>query len=269
MEFNQTSSKGKYIIYFLVITLLLCVVASIFLYYYYETPLTNDFPEYKFFITFKDIDTKETISTDFVLIHDDSIIYTGKTTSSIEEVKVYGNYSTNQFRIMNFGNNYYTTNYHILSAGTKELELHKIGNVSAKFDFGLNNEYKNITLTSNLYYRDLGYCVRWSKNILEVNDLKSPLLILDNCNDNSCSLGSSTPLRLKLKVDKCWYPQEYIDKNINYTIEFEIKNINSIDENDYLELYVFDSDRSLLNKQIIEDVNGKDVGGSDYKFVIK
>lgn len=248
----------------------------------------------------------ERIETNFVVVVDDVVILESKTNiNSYEEIKIPIEHSILQ--IFNYNDEHYTKHTVIFVGNQKSFDLgplHKFGEVFIDYEEGLNENggCKNITFYTNDWYQGTGYAIRWSSNILEVKDLNSPVGI-NLVNKELCELygynwinetidcgfwckkgigkqnityahceaefyGVSIPQRLKNKVDKIYYPRKTINSNTNLTVQICYTTINPLTEDDYIRIYAFDSGRSLKNREIIENIDGKDVGGKDWEFVI-
>ena len=278
-----SKSAGFFIVVFLLIIIIGGIIMFVLLRRDNQDPEV-EIPKVDYYLKAIDVETGEYVHTNYAVVFGKTLIRNGSIMiDSTELISLPQNMTP--INIMNYGNVFYVNKHVFISPGSYELELMGIGNVTAEYEPGLNPNggSKDITLFTNKNYRGIGFCARWSTNILKVDNYEYPhayeLNTQESCeNQNSqwdvangtCSLDSINifPQRFKNKVDKCWYPQYSITKDSNFTFTLHYYPMTEIGSGDYIDLYIFDSDRNYLNSLIVENMQGEDVGGLDYKFTV-
>ena len=153
--------------------------------------------------------------------------------------------------------------------------------------------------------RKVAVCARWSSNIIEVtNNRYKTAIVLNNpdlCNSYNynwidvsedcgfwCKLGISEsnmtsahcevaqvsilpPTWLEGDVDVCWATNtDVVERLSPLNIILNYRAYDTINENDYINLTIIDADKiPQLDGFYRYEFNGKNVGASDFEYIIK
>jgi len=246
--------------------------------------------------------TKQKISINFTVIYNETIIGHDVTRNdSYTKISLPSNINNFQYFI---SSPIYYTDMDLLGGNKVTITAWKIGNISVQ-QIGRLNESNHIllNLTSNYNNREISICVRWSDNIINVfNDNYKQIRELSNqldCIEAGyiwfpenidcgfwCKMGfkdkiissqhcSSTnitklpPHRLVGKIDRCFYIKKDITNTQSLLIDLFHKSYSTLNNNDFIRVYIIDSNNNFKNVYVFEDENGNDVGAKDIEFVIK
>lgn len=258
--------EGKTVVIIILIAVFVIIIGVV-IYIITKDKIPETSIPLNFFVGAIDKITKKEVETNFVVVQQNglagsnkTIIFQGKTNLEgvLEEVNTTFTENSSYY-ILNYGNGYYGNAFVWTNQKKVILELYKIGELNISLSNKTNTNFIINLTTDDNQYRQMGFCIKHSIGYLyvetgEFNQIQSPT-------------------RLKNEYpDKCYYTFTSLDQASNFT---KIINLNyspslaGITENDWVELIFFDSDRSYLNDYIIEDINGNDVGGIDYRLLIK
>lgn len=230
-----------------------------------------------------DLTTEEPVSGTYMIISDNRILASGTTIESTEIIE----FQRDWFRAEN------ETKLDMKYVSDKMIEFHFWSDEyyhQRTIDFGLNKEscnndnmidilvrpikyadlkithngsledfYLNISQKGRNMLREINFCVRWSENILRI--------------DNDWTKQPIIPKRLKNKVDACYYTATGLDPNINQILyHFKIKKFRELTKDDYLRIYIIDKDliqENMFYDYVWEDSNGNDISRADIIYEVK
>jgi len=208
-----------------------------------------------FYVKAYDAVTNKLIETDFLVVSNNTIQAKGRTNiHGWEEVKIREDLREKyNIYVLNYGSGYYVNRF-LTTDKYAILSLYKIYSPNITLvSFNETNILLNLTLDKG-QYRQIGFCLKWSGNILDVSSNNFSLIL--------------PPKRLEGKVEKCYYTYYTLIPNASLPILLSYKLIDKLGEYDEIEVIFFDSDRNYLNQYTIEGENGEDVGGEDIRFLI-
>lgn len=154
---------------------------------------------------------------------------------------------------------YYTSN-HLIAAPqdnmTYDIYLYKAGDfiVNTSDKFNQKQGVMNLEVSSTGFIQGLNYCIIWGMNTLDVNS-----------NHESINV----PIRLKNRVNKCYNTLSNLDSNEIINITLDYRNYDIPNSQDYIKIYLIDSDLNLNNSYVIENSSGSDIALNDYIFYVK
>lgn len=246
----------------IVITLLVFVVllvgVSVYLYLKYKPDnATNDTIELKVFVRATEADTEKQIKTNFLVYQGENIIYTGETQEEgLEEItlKVRKNFTMPFF--MNYGGRYYSNAGGYTGGKNFNIILRKGGTPNVSLIFNNASTYILNISTGDFQYRQIGFCVKWSYNYLEVFS-----------DDSVFPDYLKIPERFK-NYDSCYYTLHSLNNQESMLIYLKYDALSTLTESDYVDVAIFDSDRDYRQHPVLEDGEGKDVAMEDVNFRI-
>lgn len=249
-----------------------------------------------------DFYTDEQIAVPFVAIINDTIIARATTRNdSLITINVPITGELIEFYVQDPG--YYTdmkavvggTDYTIVAMPVSNISLSYYGNITGKQgDINVSIQTEGIT-------REVSFCVRWSRNIIEVEAPFPTIMKINDklsCEDSgytwnpevvecetiacklgwkeakitpaNCSVSQYTPLppsRLE-RIDRCFLSKKTIMKEdpLDFTLSYRGYET---DGQDYIEVIVMDSNKNLQGHYVIEGEQGEDVGIPDKAFMIR
>lgn len=206
-----------------------------------------------FYVSAKDYLSGDLKEVNFVGVKNGEVIYEGKTSDmGLKEIKIERDEGMLYF--LNYGGEYYVNKVVIGGGNNVEFELHKIGFLNVSL-VNSSNSYYNLKVSPIAgQFRQMGFCVKFSYNYLNIN---------------SEFLSIQQPTRFEDKYDKCFYTKHSLDYDDEMIIKLDYEVLNNLEEDDYIKLIFFDSDRSFENKYIVENREGENIGGDDFEFIIK
>lgn len=298
----MTTSRNiiKFVLLFIVVS-----VVFISIYYvikYKESPNVEAEKTYDVYVSAIDFLTKEQIAVNFSVISNNTKIFSGITNArGLEVIKI-----SEKDKILNFfirDENYYAIK-NVLIGSEIKLDAHRIGNLKAFHSGKLNSTNRNITIFLDTDYLNLqlASCIDYSNNIKDVKILnKEESIILDtfekcegynknwieetsectfgcklgfkNANITSAhcevsSLDELPPTFLNNKnIKKCYY-LESVKNDTQLKFDLLYDAYESLDVDDYIRLYIIDSDNSDLGVYKFEDENGKDWAAKTLEYEI-
>lgn len=281
----------------IIICVLVLIGGIIYAIYYIATlPTINEIEYREILIDAKD--GNKPIITNFSIYGNGSLLLNSITRDdSYVKVKIPLGYNLN---IYPTHQNYYSKR-EVIGRSKHTILLEKIGNITITQNNKLSEGNSVIlNLTTDSINKNIGACVRWSNNIIDVNTSYLPYKFLNNKFDceseghvwmnetTDCSLSCKMgfveanvtpakcsvsyinllpPERLKGKVDRCFYFNTDLTNNNIFKLSLIYKSY-TITQDDYINIYVIDSDYRE-NKLVFEDANKNDIGGKDYLYIIK
>lgn len=255
------------IIIFIVI-LGLIITGAVLVYFLYEKPIQEKPPlNNNLNIRIYDKDTGKQIVTNYIIsmIPLNTIYKEGTTVENgfVKELLPVNN----SFRVItkNKGEQTYYTNfkeYEDLNGVPMdyriEIPVQKYGKllVSSNDTWKVDNPYK-LTLTTNDVVNHIGFCVRWSRNIISVTSVTNYEEEL-------------APKRLENKVDRC-YNTDISLNNESIDIFLNYKKFGELMTDDSIKVIIMDGDIRYTNpyKIIREGGNKSDIGVPDIVYEIK
>lgn len=153
------------------------------------------------------------------------------------------------------GQNFYTTetsiDTHDINPRQIRIVINPAGSLILSGSGSISNSQTlNLTISSNGYSQDLGYCVRWSLNILDVVPMNNDTQI-------------QNPSNYKY-WDQCYFTNKSLD-NSQLTIPLNITLWNQPNYQDFVNVSVFDED--YRNGTLVSvDSQGNDIGEKDQSF---
>jgi len=248
-------NKRNLILIILFLLLILIVAVSIIMFKKFRE--NKEEVELKtLYVKAADAVTNETVVTNFIVVVDNNTIKNGKTNlKGWEEVKIP---FVKNIYLLNYGGEYYTNRF-VYFNSPLNMELWRIGKLNVTMlRYNSTNIVLNLSVNDG-QYRRIGFCVKWSMNFLDVyND---DFYILTN-----------QPKRFNERYDRCYYINDgvFSDKEDKRSmiVNLKYKLIGKLNQYDEIEIVFFDSNRNYLNKLIVEDEKGEDVGGRDYFYII-
>jgi hypothetical protein len=247
--------NGKAILAILLIVIIL-VGGSIGAWFVFKdhTPATQEEKLVSLYIEAEDAVTGERVETDFVIVANNTVQITGRTnTKGYEEIKIKESLKLLNVYALNYGGDYYVNQY-TYTGNYATLSLYKKGTPNLELIEFSDTDLKLRVNVSEGQYRQLGFCLKWSGNFLDITNTE---------------FTEITPLqRLNGMVDKCYYTLTTLADNITIDLNLNYKLISPLSQYDELGVILFDSDRNYMNQYTIEGENGEDVGSEDVGFTL-
>ncbi len=245
---------NKKFVVLIVLFLLVVIVGGVLFIFFNKSKTDVVIVKQVIYVDAIDVKTNKNINTKFIIVQDDGIIYDGEVYSdSIEKIEVNIDVNSTAPYFMNYDNDEYYSNAGHYTGGTKfQMEAVKIGELKIEEVSKNETQYVlNITSVGG-DFREIGFCLQWSFSYL---DIQTNYILINN------------PQRFSM-CDKVFHTRLTLNENNSMMIVLNYKLVDELSDDDKLEVTFFDSDRSYLNTYIIENEEGKDVGGVDYLFVI-
>jgi len=297
---------NKKFILFIVLFFIVLVFAGVLIYIFkFKTSETDNISlnTREFLIKAKDVTTNKLVVTNFTIMSNGSKIFEGITNSDGYEKILVPN-DIQMLEIFSQNNNYYT-DFQGKIGNSGELDLRPIGNISVVHVGKLNSTQGNIRVYVDTSYenRELSFCLAWSQSIIKVeNNIYSETILLNteyDCKINNknwikeekicgfwCDIGFKDeiiingycdvnqtkilpPTFFTSRIDKCYYSKKTITRDDSLIFDLEYSAYNTISERDFIELYIFDSNKDLNNIYQFESREGKDWGANTIKYTIK
>lgn len=251
--------------------LLLLVVGAIFLYFYFERPAETEVPPmHNINIRIFDEQTNKQIKTDFVVTTTDmNILYKQGTTTTTGFVKIEVpvNITFRVFNVNEVNQRYYTSfvvneeKNGVPSDYRIDLPVTNGGNLTiVPLSIFPDDNPFILRLTSKGTVKNLGFCARWSDNIIGVYADKYVSEVL--------------PYRYKSGLtvyDRCWNVGKDLKEGEEIIVKLRWNKFGEVDSGDYIRLVFMDGDIRYSEPTLIfrEDVNHNDTGIPDVVYVIK
>ena len=297
--------KAKFIV--IIILVFLIILGSGITYYLVfnkDKPISNIEPQlHEVFVEYIDSITKKRISTNFTVISNKTIIVQDR---SIEEgfKKIYVPLDVSLLEFYNHNPNYYTDFNGLIGFGKVSIDAHPIGKINVNHigNFTAGQNALLINITTDGENRELSFCLAWSANVIEVeNKIYYQTKVLSNkldclesgyiwqeyeeiCNwlckiklkkkivkEEGCSIKdikTLPPLFEKDRIDRCYYSRKTITYKDPLLITLNYRTYPNITSEDFIKLFIYDSDNNLKNQYIFEDENNNDVGAKTIKYTI-
>ncbi len=252
------------------IMFVMIIAVAIGVYFFYEKPIQDKPVELhdvniRFYL---ESDINKQVETGYIisLIPLNNIYKEGKSLEMdwIRE----GTPLNNSFRVFNKnlpGQNYYTHYKEekdfdgIKKSYRVEISLAEAGtlNIKTNDDFPVDNPI-NLIVESSGEVDNLGFCIRWSDNIISVRAKDTTLSEM------------SAPQRLTGFVDRCYDLKKSLI-NDSMIVALDYKKFGDIGPNDFIRVIAIDGDIRFNDptKAVREEIDGTDVGIEDVVFIIK
>lgn len=242
---------------FSILALLLIIGGLVFVYIQYRKTLTNEninLIDIDIFVKANDVKTDEQIETDFVVVQNEQILYTGKTQKEgLEEINIKINKNSTMPYFMNYGGEYYSNAGGYSGGKNFNMVLYKGGEPDVTLIFSNESKYILNVSTGDFQYRQIGFCLKWSFNYLNIH--------------SNYDILTENPSRFS-SYDVCYYTLKTLDFYQSMQIELDYELLNNLIVNDYVEVAIFDSNQDYTRKYVIENINNEDVGMGDVIFKI-
>ncbi len=235
-----------------------------------------------------DAKTEEKIKANFIIVVNKTIVAEGTTNlKGLEEITIPVIENQN-IHILGFSDDYYVQ-MSVCIGNPCSVDLYKKGVVEL-INVDVDEEKINLTIKAKMgQVRQLGFAIGWSYSFFKVwnNDyLEGEYMdTKEKCENygltwtkinetySNCTLEyiNVFPSRLKDSVDISYYTLHTLaeDENMTITLSYSITpTVQEIGKDDNLEIIFYDSDRNAKNKYGVEDMEGNDIGGKDYRFVL-
>lgn len=285
MDIPIKKSKGKTIVVLLIIVIL--VLGSVATFFMLKNKGEHKEPikTKTIFVETRDIDDGKRLSSNFIIVINNSVIADGTTnTEGLEEVVIPDVVNQNVYMLA-YDSGHYVQMGAILNSPFS-LDLYKKGELKITNLSRSENKIDISIKAENGQYRQLGFCVGWTYSFLDVNNkdyLQGEHLntqekcenynfewikVNDTHSECASEFANVFPARLKNKVDKCYYARHTLDINGNMTIILNYETIQELGSSDEINIVFFDSDRNYLNKYTVEGANLEDIGALDYEYIL-
>lgn len=237
----------------------------------------------------------------FTLVSNKTILMKGSTNKeSLEKISVPDNTKLMEFYVDD--DKYYRDLAGLI--GSKiTIEPRPIGNLSINHFGKLNNTNGNITTFIETDYenREISFCVAWSQSIIDVKTeypeillikdefdcvvagyqwivnedickglcklgIKEPIITPPYCSSNTTT--SLPPSFLNDRIDKCFYSRKTITIDDPLVFDLNYKSYDSINDKDFIDLYIIDSNSDYDNLYKFESPEGEDWGAKTLKHRI-
>lgn len=289
------------LVVFLILILVAGAVAT--LYWVGKKPDTNtQATERQMLIDVIDYYTKERVAVPFVAIINDTIV-SSSTTRNDSYVTIFVPITNELIEFYVQHPVYYTDMKAIVGGNDFTIEAMPVSNVSLEYQGNITGKEGkiNVSIKTERITREVSFCVRWSRNIIEVTTpFPSVMNIQDQltceasgytwnpevveCDSIACKLGTKEPKitpancsvsqyaplppsRLN-RVDRCFLSKKTIMQGdpLDFTLSYRGYET---DGQDYIEVIVMDSNKDLKAKYVVEGEQGEDVGAPDATFTIR
>jgi|WetSurMetagenome_2_1015567.scaffolds.fasta_scaffold169670_2 hypothetical protein len=250
--------------------------------------------------------TNERLTVNYSLMINGSLYTTGTLRNdSISKIKVLKSYTLYEFYL---NDPKYYTDMNAVVGDRLTIDAYQIGTIIVYTNDTLRPGDNNVRVYVNTSYqnREVSFCLAWSTNIVYVKNnqyrqYKEFNTEIDceasgytwipetvecglacklnfkakNITAAKCSVQKSNDLppsffaKNNVRTDTCYYVKKTITTDDNLVLDLNYKAYPGLNTNDFIKLYVIDSNNNIHNKYVLEDENGNDVGAQTNGYIIK
>ncbi len=142
-----------------------------------------------------------------------------------------------------------------------EVKLTKIGNLTFLQETLISERTGRVKLLLNTdsEVRKTIACVAWTQALVDVTNF-----YYDELNETDV-----VPSNINERMDKCYDIGKTVKKGDVFPVEFEYSFYDSLDDGDYIDLYIIDSDMGMDGEYFSIGANQTDVGARTFHYRIK